>query len=101
MYMGVGSLGVVMLWLLTDPDLGIINNLAFGGSLLATLIIPTKAVIYITILHISRKALCDYVDLEKVYNKALGSTEGAGQLAIAISLLMIAAAIVIYAATVN
>jgi hypothetical protein len=99
--MTFGSLSVIMLWLLSDPDLGLINNLPFGGSLLATLIIPTKAVLYVTLLHISRKAMCDYIDLEKVYVKALETPQGAGSVAIAVSLLLIAVAFVIYAATVS
>jgi hypothetical protein len=96
--MGVGSLVVLAIWMLTDPDLGIINNLPFGASTLATLVITIKAVIYVALLHLSRKALFDYIDMEYVFKKAMNTSGGAGYVAVAMGIVCLAVSILIYAA---
>ena len=98
-FMGLYSLLVIIFFVLTDPDLGLIEHLPFGASTLAMMLILSKSVLYITLMHLARRALADYIDLEGVYRTALDSPEGAGYVAIAISLTMIAISIVISAAT--
>lgn len=97
-YMAVGSLAVLALWFLTDPDLGLIQNMPFGAGTLAMIVILSKAVIYVALLHLSRKGLADYVDLSQFFEKASESPEGAGSALIAMSIMMAAIAILIYAA---
>ena len=97
-YMGVGSILVILLYLLSDPDSGIIENMKFGASTLATIIILSKTVLYTAILHISRRALIDYVDLKQYFDMAKRSPEGAGKAVIGVGLIEIAIAITIMAA---
>ncbi|MCK9516974.1 MAG: hypothetical protein M0Q87_13195 [Ottowia sp.] len=100
-YMGVGSLLVILIWLLTDPDMGIISNMGFGASTVATLVILLKSVLYVAVLHLSRKALSDYLDMETVFKKAMETSEGAGRATMAVSIMMLAIAVVMFAATSN
>jgi hypothetical protein len=97
--MGLGSLFVVLTWVLTDPDAGIISALPIGASAVATLIILLKSVLYVGMLHISRIALFDYLSLSEYFTKALRSPEGAGVALMAVSIAMLAISIVMYAAT--
>jgi hypothetical protein len=97
-YMGVGSLLVLAIWMLTDPDLGIINSLPFGGSTLATIVITLKVVIYVAVMHLSRKALFDYINMERVFKKAITTADGSGKIAIAMSVVCLAISILIFAA---
>jgi hypothetical protein len=99
-YMALGSILVIILGLLSDPDTGLIQNMPFGASILASLIILSKAVLYVALLHLSRKALMDYIDLEVYAKEAIKTPEGSAQLTIAVSIYTLAAALVIYAATV-
>lgn len=98
-YMGLGSLLVILLWLLTDPDSGIIQSLPIGGSTIATLVILLKGILYVALLHLSRKALFDYLDMGKLFEVATRSPEGAGKGIIGIAIAMVAIAIVMLAAT--
>jgi len=98
-YMGIGTILVLLLWAMTDPDHGFIRALPFGASTVATIVILLKSVLYVGILHLSRKALLDYLDLGEVFKKAMNTSEGAGYAAMAIGLIMISVAIVMYAAT--
>ena len=102
-YMILGSILVLGLWMLSDPDAGIIEHLPFGGSTLATLIFLSKAVLYGAMLHITRKGLMDYkeADLQLAMRRALGSPSGAGMVVIGIGLICIAIAILILAAVSN
>lgn len=94
-----GGLFSLLLWLITDPDTGIVQNMKIGASTLMTITILLKSVLYVIMLHLSRKALFDYLDLSAIIDKAKQSSEGAGMVAIAIGLIMIAIALVIGAAT--
>ena len=98
-YITIGSLLVLALWIVSDPDLGLITEMSFGASTIATLVILLKSILYVGLLHFSRKALLDYVDLQKVIEKAVQSSDGAGNVVIGIGLMMIAIAIVMFAAT--
>jgi hypothetical protein len=99
-YMGVGSILVILLLLLSDPDAKIIHNLPIGGGTLATLVILLKTVLYAAVFHLTRKGLMDYLDLEEFFNLAKASPTGAGLAVVGAGLFGIAIAIVIYAATV-
>jgi len=100
-YMILGSLLVLSLWLVTDPDIGLIQSLPFGVGMVATLIVLLKSVLYVTILHISRRALLDYLDLQKLFEKAMERSEGAGSATIAVAIIILAISITIFAATYN
>lgn len=97
-YMVVGSSLVLLLWILSDPDLGLIQSLPIGASTVATLVMLLKTVLYVAALHLSRKALMDYIDLEVYFKKALGTSTGSGHALVAVGLINIAIAIIIYAA---
>lgn len=97
-YMAIGGLLVIMIMLGTDPDTGWFHSLPFGASTIATLVILLQSVLYVGLLHYSRKALFDYLDFEEIAQRAMRSPEGAGQLAIAIAIAMVAIAVVIVAA---
>ena len=98
-YMGIGSIIVLILLFITDPDSGILTGLSFGTTTIASLIVLLNIVLYIGALHLSRKALLDYLDLEQCFKKALQTPEGAGRAIQGIGVIMVAISIVIYAAT--
>jgi hypothetical protein len=97
-YMGLGTILFLVSYILTDPDLALLSSLSFGASTLATVIYLLKTVIYVAMLHISRKALFDYINLEQVYRKATESPAGAGYTMIAVAITMLAISLVITAA---
>lgn len=94
-YMVIFSVAVMLGMFLTDPDLGIIQNLHYGAGLVATISMTSLAVIYVTMIHISRRALFDYIDMEDLYKKASETPNGAGMVFLGISLAMVSLAIVI------
>jgi len=100
-YMILGSLLVTMALLLTDPDTGMLQNLPFGSGTIAMFLITLKVVIYVALLHLSRKALFDYpeADFQKLIQVATGSPVGAGLIAIALSIATISIALLILAST--
>lgn len=98
-FLGIGGLLTVVVLLISDPDFLFIQNLPFGSGTASTLIILVTSILYIGLLHISRKGLFDYIDLEVFFKKALESSEGAGKALIAVAIGMVAIAIVILAAT--
>lgn len=97
-FMVYGTLLTIMVWVLSDPDLGFVQNLPFGSSTAGTFIILLKSVIYVAALHLSRRALVDYLDLEEYFLKAKETAQGAGLATLAVGLIMVAIAIVILAA---
>jgi len=98
-YMILGTLLVSFILLLSDPDLGLIENLSFGAGFVATIVILTKTVLYASIWHITRKGLFDYIDFEDIYKKSMDSSTGAGSFAIALAVMMLAVSVLIFAAT--
>lgn len=98
-FLGLGSILVILVLLLSDPDSGLVQNLPFGASTLSVLIILMTSILYISLLHIARKGLMDYIDLEVFFKKSILSPEGAGMALIAIGIMMNAIATVISAAT--
>lgn len=100
-YMGLGSLFVILLSILSDPDQGFIRALPFGASIVASIVILLKGLLYVALLHVSRKGLMDYFDLEEFFNKAKQTSEGAGNATIGFGLYCIAIAICIFAGTMH
>lgn len=98
-FLGIGGLLTVVVLLISDPDFLFIQNLPFGSGTASTLIILVTSILYIGLLHIARKGLFDYIDLEVFFKKALESSEGAGKALISVAIAMVAIAIVILAAT--
>ncbi len=98
-FMGLGGIFVMLSWILTDPDLGIIQNLPVGSSTIAMIIVLLKTVLYIGMLHCSRVALFDYLVLGDIIKKAIEEPKGAGLVFIGIGLAMVSIAITILAAT--
>lgn len=97
-YMGIGSILVVLVMLAADPDGGIITGLSFGSRTLASLIIMLNIVLYVVALHLSRRALMDYLDLQQFIEKASQTPEGAGRVVQAVAIVMLALAVLIYGA---
>lgn len=98
-FVGLGSILVIIVLLMSDPSSGFVRNLPFGSGTLSTLIILVSSILYIGLLHFARKGLLDYLDLEVYFKKALQTPEGSANALIAVGLMMIAISIVIFAAT--
>lgn len=99
-YMLYGGLLVFLALTLTDPDLKFITNLPFSAPAVAILVNLMKTVFYVASLHLGRKALLDYVDLEELFINAKKTPEGSGKAIIGVGLVFVSVAISIWAATV-
>lgn len=97
-FLGIGSILTLLVLLLSDPDGGLVQNLPFGSATLSLLIVLVSSILFIGLLHLARKALLDYIDLEQYFKKALLSPEGAGYAIIGIGIMMLSVAVVIVAA---
>lgn len=97
-FLGIGAFLVVLILVLSDPSAGVLSQLPFGGGALATLITLLIAIFYVGFLHVSRKALLDYIDLQQFFEKALETSHGAGLALIGVGLFLISIAIVVFAA---
>jgi hypothetical protein len=97
--MGIGSLAAVFILLMIDPGNGLKLALPFGATLAANIAWLLQSFFYIGFLHIARKGLFDYLDLEEYFLKAKTTPEGAGYALIGVGLMMVSIAIVIMAAT--
>lgn len=93
----VGGLLVVMLWLLTDPALGLITALPFGAGTLAETTMLLRFVVLVGFLHAGRRALIDYIDLEVYFRKAIETPQGAGLALVAVGGIFLSLAIVLAA----
>jgi len=91
-YVFFGILGTILLWLITDPDLGLISELPFGAGFIATIVLMSKGIMCALLLHITRKAIFDHgvTDFEKLGRKAVETPEGAGLFAIALAIMTMA-----------
>ena len=98
-YLGLGSILIGIILFLSDPDSGFITSLPFGAGTLTILIVLVSSILYVALLHLSRRALMDYVDLSRFFTKALQSPEGSGLAIIGVGLIMVSISIVILAAT--
>ena len=98
-YLVLGGLAVLGVLLAADPDGGLVEKLPWGGTTLATLLVLVTSILYVGILHLSRKAELDYTDLKELFDKAKESPVGAGLAVIGVGIFSVAIAIVILAAT--
>lgn len=98
-YIGLGIFFTLLLSVITDPDTGFIRDLPFGAGTVASIVVLLKSVLYTGFLHISRKGLMDYVDLEALVKKAMETSEGAGSAVIGVGVYAFAIALAIFAAT--
>ena len=96
--LGIGSALVITIMLLSDPSNVAKYNLNIGAGTLVYLITLSGAVVFVGLLHICRKALIDYVDLELLFKKAIEQGQS-GNALIAVSIMMLSIAVCINAAT--
>jgi hypothetical protein len=98
-YMGLGTFLTMILFLLSDPTGGggPLQGLPFGAGVLATVILSLWVIFYIALLHLSRKALMDYVHLSDYFRRALATPEGAGMAIIGVGLFTLSIAVIISA----
>lgn len=96
-YVIAGSTLVLAAWMLTDPDLGIIQNMGFGAGVVTMVLFLLLGVVASALLYITRKAMMDYdvADFKALGEKASRSPEGAGMYAIAIAIMTLAFSVVI------
>lgn len=97
-FLGLGGFLTVLVLFLSDPDVGFVQNLPFGAGAFSVLITLVISILYIGVLHLGRKALADYIDLEQYFKKAILTPEGSGLALIGVGLIMISIALVITAA---
>jgi hypothetical protein len=97
-YIGIGTLLALLLLLISDPQSGLIENLPFGASTVANIVLLFRVIIYAALLHVTRKGLFDYIDLERVFNQAIRTSEGAGKVFIGMAIFCVGIAILINAA---
>lgn len=83
--------------LLVDPDSQIIENLGWGATTIATILLVLKSVLGLVLLHATRKALFDYIDMGDVYEKCMKDKNsiGVGLFAVSVGLFAIAFALII------
>lgn len=94
-YMLIGSIFVVILFLITDPESKLIENMPFGASTVVMITWLLRTIWCVGILHLSRRALLDYLDLRTLLIKAEQTPEGAGRAMQAVGMIMIAVSIII------
>lgn len=97
LFLGVGSLVTLFLLLMVDPDTGIVQNLPIGAGVIGLLVTLMTTIFYLVVLHWGRKSFLDYLDLKKLFDKAVLTSEGAGYAIIGVSLIMVSISIVIHA----
>jgi len=100
-YMLVGSLLTLGALFIVSPDQGFLSELSYGASFIATLVLMLRSVLYVAILHYSRKALFDYIDLEELYLKAKEDPKASAIAMLAVTVALIPIALLIVAAVGN
>lgn len=100
LYVIVGSILVLLLWLVSDPDLNLIENLPFGSGTVVMLLYTVRGILLASMVYVTRKAMFDYpeADFQSLGSIAKREPVGAALYAIAISISTLAFAIVIAAA---
>lgn len=97
-YMVYFGIVVLLLMIVSDPDNGLIQQLPFGASQVATLILMSRVVLYAALFHITRRGLFDYVNYREFLSQSLKGNMAAAIGALAISVAMIPVAMLIVAA---
>lgn len=96
-FMGLGSLFAAILMTVSDPDLSIISELPLAAPFIATVAVLAKIVLYAGALHYTRKGLFDYIDMQELFTLAKKGNLAAAVSLVALGLIHIAIAILIYA----
>ena len=97
LFMGLfGALALLLLFV-TDPDSKLVTALPIAAGFVATVVLLVSAVLYVTLLHLSRRAMFDYVDLSVFFTKAMETSTGAGLALIGVGLSSVAISLVILA----
>lgn len=96
-FLFLGVLLTIGLLTITDPDLGLVQNLGVGAGTITTLVFVLKGILGSLLLHINRKAMFDYAiaDFKVLGDTANDTPQGAGLYAIALAIMTMAFAIVI------
>ncbi len=91
-FMIFSALAVTLGLLLTDPGLGIIEQLKVGGPIISIILITASSIYYLIFAYFVRQGFHDYKvgDLEELGKKATLSPEGAGLYAIALAIFFFA-----------
>jgi len=97
-YMLFGSTLILGALFVTSPDHTFLSELPYGAGFIATIVLMLRAVLYVAILHYSRKALFDYIDLEELYLKAKTEPLAAAVAMVAIAISLIAVSLLIVSA---
>ena len=97
LYMGFSSVLVLLLLFVTDPDSKLLTALPIAAGFVATIVLLVSAILYVTMLHLSRRAMFDYVDLSVFFTKAMETSTGAGLALIGVGLSNVAISLVILA----
>ena len=92
-----GSLFVIITMFLVDHDGGLIKDLPFGSSTVTYLVYMSTGIVGVGILYICERALFYAINYLQVVKKAMEHPIGAGLVAVAIPLQMVAVAIVLSA----
>lgn len=100
-FIGIGGVLTILLMFLLDPDSRLVENLPLGATTVVQLGLILKIILFVGVLHFSRKALFDYIDLSAFFERAYQTPEGAGRALMAIALTMVAVALVALAAGFN
>lgn len=97
-YMAIFSILFLISAFVGDPDNGLIQDLPMGAGFVASVLVTLRVVIYVTLLHLSRRALLDYIDLEVYFNKAKETPQAAALALLAVSVMMICVTLLIFMA---
>ena len=101
LYMGFSSVLVLLLLFVTDPDSKLLTALPIAAGFVATIVLLVSAVLYVTMLHLSRRAMFDYVDLSVFFSKAMETPTGAGLALIGVGLSSVSISLVILASVIG
>lgn len=100
-FLYIGSAFVFILYVLIEPDSHFVQGLPFGANTIVLMATLLKAIWYISLLHLARKSIFDYLDLYTLIGKAEKTPEGAGYAIIGVAVFMLAVALVIAAAVLS
>lgn len=92
-----GSIIVILTMFLVDNDGGLIKNLPFGATTVSYLVYMSSGIVGVGILYMCERTLFYTINYMQVVKKAMEDSTGAGLVALAISLHMVAVAIVLSA----
>lgn len=97
-YMALGTLLVLFSLFAGDPDVGWIQDLPYGSTFIANNLIALRIVAFVTLFHLTRRALIDYVNLSRFFRRAYETPEGSGLATVAVGLICIGIGLVFIAA---